>query len=307
MNVILSGESGFVGQNLKAYLRDNSDINLKYLKRVSNASSEDLTWENLGMISHTDAIIHLAGKAHDLANTAQPEEYYEVNFELTKRLYKVFLMSDAKKFIFLSSVKAAANKVEGELTEEVKPMPVGHYGKSKLMAEEYIMNEKLPPGKSYHILRPCMIHGPGNKGNLNLLYKLFILKRIPYPLAAFDNRRSFLSVENLCFTIKELLDRNDIPQGVYNIADSESLSTTEVITLLSLSTGIKPLFLNIPRGIIKFVSEIGDLFKLGLGSQNFEKLTENYVVSNQKIKQSLNKELPVSARDGILKTGQSFR
>jgi hypothetical protein len=94
---------------------------------------------------------------------------------------------------------------------------------------------------------------------------------------------------------------------VYNIADSESLSTTEVITLLSLSTGIKPLFLNIPQGIIKFVAEIGDLFKLGLGSQNLEKLTENYVVSNQKIKQSLNKELPVSARDGILKTGQSFR
>jgi nucleoside-diphosphate-sugar epimerase len=152
-----------------------------------------------------------------------------------------------------------------------------------------------------------MIHGPGNKGNLNLLYNLFILKRIPYPLVAFDNRRSFLSVENLCFTIKELLDRNDIPSGVYNIADSESLSTTEVITLLSLSTGIKPLFLNIPQGIIKFVAEIGDLFKLGLGSQNLEKLTENYVVSNQKIKQSLNKELPVSARDGILKTGQSFR
>jgi nucleoside-diphosphate-sugar epimerase len=88
--------------------------------------------------------------------------------------------------------------VEGVLTEEVEPKPLTHYGKSKLMAEEYILSQPLSVGKSYYILRPCMIHGPGNKGNLNLLYQI-VQKGIPYPLAAFENKRSFLSIENLCF------------------------------------------------------------------------------------------------------------
>ena len=102
----------------------------------------------------------------------------------------------------LSSVKAAADEINGELTEEIIPKPSTHYGKSKLLAEEYILSKVLPPGKRVYIIRPCMIHGPGNKGNLNLLYQL-VRKNVPWPLASFDNKRSFCSIENLCFVIKE--------------------------------------------------------------------------------------------------------
>ncbi|MDP4679990.1 MAG: nucleoside-diphosphate-sugar epimerase, partial [Cyclobacteriaceae bacterium] len=100
------------------------------------------------------------------------------------------------------------------------------------MTEEYIQSQPLPQGKSYYILRPCMIHGPGNKGNLNLLYKL-ISNGIPYPLAAFENKRSFLSVENLCFVIRELLERDDIPSGIYNVSDDEVLSSNTLIKLIA--------------------------------------------------------------------------
>ena len=120
----------------------------------------------------TTSIVHLAGKAHDIKNASNPEEYYETNFELTKRLYDAFLKSNAKKFIFISSVKAAADKVDGILTEDILPNPETHYGLSKLKAEEYILSQELPADKAYYIIRPCMIHGHGNKGNLNLCIRL---------------------------------------------------------------------------------------------------------------------------------------
>src|SRR5690606_1547157 len=115
-----------------------------------------------------------------------------------------FLKRDAEVFIYMSSVKAAADTVDGILTEEKQPNPKTPYGQSKRKAEEYLLNATLPEGKRVYILRPCMIHGPGNKGNLNLLYK-FVQKGIPYPLAAFENRRSFLSIDNLNFVILQLL------------------------------------------------------------------------------------------------------
>jgi nucleoside-diphosphate-sugar epimerase len=115
-------------------------------------------------------------------------------------LYDQFLQSKAKKFIYISCVKAAADTVDGVLTEDVLPNPVTAYGKSKLMAENYI-SANIPADKQVYILRSCMIHGPGNKGNLNLLHGI-VKKGISYPFGAFKNVRSFLSIENICFVIK---------------------------------------------------------------------------------------------------------
>lgn len=293
--IYITGASGFVGQNLVAYLA-NFDLN-KLIR-------EDLITSAF-FNSDADAIIHLAGKAHDLKKTSNPDEYYQVNFELTKKLYNAFLKSDAKKFIFISSVKASADSVQGILSEDDLPDPKTHYGKSKLMAEEYIQSQPLPQGKSYYILRPCMIHGPGNKGNLNLLYK-FVQKGIPYPLSAFENKRSFLSVENLCFVINSLLDK-DIPSGIYNVADDEALSTNEVVEILSESIGKKARLWKISSSFIRFIANIGDKIKLPLNSERLDKLTESYVVSNAKIKKAIRKDLPLTTRAGLIITANSFK
>ena len=178
-NILITGVSGFVGKNLKSYLIKNGFM----LQTMSIRYGLPLT------IPKTDCIIHLSGKAHDLKNVSNPSSYYQDNFELTKQLYDAFLDSNAKKFIFLSTVKAVADNVNGVLTEDTIPNPQTHYGKSKLLAEQYIQSHPPPHGKSYYILRPCMIHGPNNKGNLNLLYQ-FVKKGFPYPLGAFQNYRN---------------------------------------------------------------------------------------------------------------------
>ncbi len=296
--LLITGASGFVGINLTRYLKGTVDIDSLSRDNLNNIPAISL--------NGYQTIIHLAGKAHDLQKVAVPANYYKVNFELTKQLYDAFLKSDARQFIFMSSVKAAADTVEGVLNEDALPNPQTHYGKSKLMAEEYIQSRGLPEGKSYFILRPCMIHGPGNKGNLNLLYK-FVSKGLPYPLAAFENKRSFLSVENLCFIIKELVEPNGIPPGVYHVADDEALSTNQIVSLLSEGLNKDPRLLHVPAKLISLVARIGDFLKLPLNTERLRKLTENYVVSNQKIKHVLKKELPLSAREGILKTASAFK
>jgi len=291
MRIYLTGSSGFVGSSVVNYFGTNR------ITKHKRGNDFEIVRESV--------IIHLAGKAHDLKRTSAPDEYYRVNTELTKKIYDTFLSSEAKVFITLSSVKAAADEVKGYLTEEFIPTPVTHYGKSKLLAEQYILSKDIPVGKRVYILRPCMIHGPGNKGNLNLLYKL-TAKGIPWPLGAFDNKRSFCSVDNLLFIIKELIERDDILSGVYNVADNDPLGTNMLISLIAKSKNRNPIIWRIPPKIMNLLAKIGDLIQLPLNSERLEKLTQNYVVSNKKILNAIGKDLPLKATDGMMKTLNSF-
>ena len=292
MSIFITGGAGFVGINLGRFLCSNNSI-VNYKK-----DSPILIQENV--------VIHLAGKAHDLKNISSPDEYYKVNTGLTKEVFDAFLASNARVFIILSSVKALADEVDGELNEDFTPNPITHYGKSKLLAEQYILSKQIPEGKRVYILRPCMIHGPGNKGNLNLLYKL-VSRGFPWPLGVFENKRSFCSIDNLMFIIKELIEREDIPSGVYNVADDEALSTKDVISILAESQNRRPKVWKVPKGLIKSLAKLGDVLRLPLTTERLHKLTESYVVSNQKIKSAIGKPLPVSAKNGLLKTFNSFQ
>lgn len=291
MSIYLTGATGFVGKNLITYLGDKFHIN-KYSRGSEINIKEDI-------------VIHLAGKAHDLKKATSDNDYYLVNTDFTKDVFNAFLSSDAKVFIFLSSVKAVADEVNEILTEERIPKPITHYGKSKLFAEQYILNKELPKEKNVYILRPCMIHGPGNKGNLNFLYK-FVNNNFPWPLRAFENKRSFCSIDNLCFIIKELIETDQIPSGIYNIADNEPVSTNELIELIFEILGKKAIFWNIPKSFIKALSKFGDIFNLPLNSERLNKLTENYCVSNNKIIKAINKPLPLTAKEGFIITLNSF-
>jgi len=294
MKVTITGATGFVGTNLQNYLSHSYQIE-PYSIRYFPEQKFDLK---------TNAVIHLAGKAHDLKNVSKPTEYYEANFELTKQFFDAFLVSDAKTFIFISTVKACADEVEGILTEDSDCNPKTHYGIAKKMAEDYILN--LPNGKRVYILRPCMIHGQGNKGNLNLLYKI-VARGIPWPLGAFENKRSFLSIENLCFIVKELLKDESIPSGIYNLADDEALSTNELIKILGNSLGKKSKIWKINSSFIKLAAKFGDSLHLPLNSERLQKLTSDYVVSNRKIISAIGKSLPVTTEQGLMTTFKSFK
>ncbi|MEJ5104631.1 NAD-dependent epimerase/dehydratase family protein [Chryseobacterium sp. MYb328] len=296
MNVIITGASGFVGKNLLKYLEDNQCNSIGISLRAN--------WK---LSRNFDALIHLAGKAHDTANTSADEEYFKINTELTKKLFDEFIDSDIKDFFYFSSVKATADTVDGVLYENHSSDPKTPYGKSKLLAEEYLLSKEIPTGKRLFIIRPCMIHGPGNKGNLNLLYKV-VEKGIPWPLASFENQRSFLSIDNLNFLILQILKNKNINSGIYNFADDDFISTNKLIQIISKTSGRKPKLLKISKGLVISIAKLGDKIKLPLNSERLKKLTESYAVSNAKIKEALQiSKLPVSAEEGLTKTIKSFQ
>ena len=309
MKILITGVHGFVGSNLvKALSREHTIYGLDIICPTKEGVKYTFSWDYLDKedgIPEVDAIIHLAGKAHDTKNQTVSDVYFKVNTGLTQKIYDYFLKSKAKKFIFFSTAKAAADKVDGILTEDVVPSPVGPYGESKIAAEKYIQ-EHLNDEKQVYILRPCMIHGPGNKGNLNLLYGV-VKKGIPWPLGAFENRRTFTSIENLNFVIEGLLTK-DVPTGIYNMGDDEALSTNELIEEICKSLGKKAHIWKLPKGLMYGVAKVGGALHLPLDSERLRKLTENYISSNAKIKKALGVDkMPVDAREGLKTTLESFK
>jgi len=307
MNILITGINGFVGSNLIRTFHLNHKINgLDIIPLFHDGVSNVYRWDEIDHLPPTDIIIHLAGIAHDLKRVSDEQDYFNVNVGLTKKIFDYFRQSKSSKFIFFSSVKAAADRIiSGMLTEEATPSPVTAYGKSKLEAEKYILNFDLQESKKIFILRPCMILGPGNKGNLNLLFNL-VSKGIPWPLGSFENQRSFCSIENICFIIEELINRTDIPSGIFNVADDDPISINELIRLIALSVNKKGKVLHFPAKFINTIAKIGDFLRLPLNTERLQKLTESYVVSNAKLKNAIGKKLPVSSREGLLKTFRSF-
>ena len=317
MKILITGVHGFVGSNLVRYLAPANEIyGLDIVAPEKEGVIKTYSWDDLdaGLVPAVDAIVHLAGKAHDTKNQAAAELYFKVNTGLTQKMFDFFLAhSDIRKFVFFSTAKAAADKVEGVLTEDVVPAPVGPYGESKIAAERYILDkletlnlEPETPAKQVYIFRPCMIHGPGNKGNLNLLYNV-VRKGIPWPLGAFENRRTFTSVENICFAVNGVLTK-DVPSGIYNMGDDEALSTNELIEEICKSLGKKARIWRLPKGLMNGVAKVGGWLHLPLDPERLRKLTENYISSNAKIKKALGVErMPVDAREGLKVTLESFK
>jgi len=308
MKILITGVHGFVGSNLVTSLSKEHDIyGLDIIAPEKEGIIKTYSWEDLdaGNVPEVDAIVHLAGKAHDTKNQAAAEVYFKVNTGLTQKIYDYFLKSTAKKFVFFSTAKAAADKVDGVLTEDVVPSPVGPYGESKIKAEEYILSH-MPSDKDVYIFRPCMIHGPGNEGNLNLLYNV-VRKGIPWPLGAFENRRTFTSVENICFAVNGVLTR-DVESGIYNMGDDEALSTNELIEEICKSLGKKAHIWKLPKGMMNGFAKLGGWLHLPLNPERLRKLTESYISSNSKIKKALGVEkMPVDAREGLKVTFESFK
>lgn len=312
MNILITGSTGFVGSN---FTNKWSNVHTLYGLDIRESNEYGIvhtySWDELQDIPKTDAIVHLAGKAHDTKNESLAEEYFEINVGLTKRIFEHFLQSDAKTFVFFSSVKAAKDSTEGKvLKEDVVPEPVGPYGESKIKAEEYLLS-KLPQvesmNKKLFIVRPCMIHGPGNKGNLNLLYNV-VSKGVPWPLGSYENRRSFCSIDNIAYVVEQLIVKENIENGIYHVCDDEALSTNELIALIAQSVNKSPRIWKLLKPLINSLATVGGALRLPLTKERLTKLTENYVVSNEKIKKALDiDKMPVSAEEGFNKTLKSFQ
>ncbi len=289
------GNSGFIGSSLIASLP--SCIGISYREN---------DWKS--KVINCESVINLIGKAHDHSGNFTKEDFFNVNVEISKDIFKNFINSEAKLFVHISSISAIEEyESNKELKENDICSPESWYGKSKREAERWLLSQPLPNDKKIIIIRPPMVHGAGDKGNLKLLYKL-ISRGIPYPLSSFENKRSFISIDNFCFYIQQIIQNPDkLESGIYHIADEEPISTIEIINIIKKVTNKNVPNIVLPKGLVKAIARFGDRLSIPLNSKRLKKLTSNLLVSNEKIKKALNiEELPLTAKEGLEKTINSF-
>ena len=284
MKFLITGAYGFVGTNLCKYLAEKGHeclaLDIPAAKRDGVPYASFYTWDGLDKLPVVDAVVHLAGKAHDLKKVASEQSYFDINVGLTE---KIFAAAKTTRFIYFSSSKADANG--------------NAYGRSKLAAEQFLNGRAI-------VLRPAMIHGPGNKGNLNLLWGI-ARRGLPWPLAAFENKRSFTSIANICAAVEALCERGE--NGIYPIADDEMLSTNRLIELIAETCGKRAKLWRVPKGVMRMVAKIGDVLHLPLNTERIVKLTEDSFVNNSHLKSQLGwKRMPIRAEEGMRRTLRSF-
>lgn len=300
MKIAIFGSSGFIGKNLLK--------SLKLKTELQEISLRNTSWRNNINID-TNVFINLVGKAHDHKGTVTEKDYYYANVELAENIFEIFKKSNADLFIHISSI-AALEEFESTkpLVESDECHPFSVYGQSKRKAEQWLINQSLSGNKKLIIIRPPMVHGPGDKGNLGLLYNI-ISKGIPYPLASFKNERSFISIDNFIFYIEEIIEKsNSLENGIYHISDNETVSTSKIVEIIKEVLQKKIPNISVPKLIIKKLARIGDFIPLPFNTNRLKKMTNALVVSNQKINAALTvRQLPFSAEEGLIKTIKSFK
>ncbi len=286
MKILITGAYGFVGTNLCKYLTDKGHeciaLDLPAAKREGVPYKGFYSWDLLDSLPEVDAVVHLAGKAHDLKKVADPQSYFDINVGLTQKIFSA-TEGKSKRFIYFSSIKA----LDGDTP----------YAKSKREAEKWLDGRAI-------VLEPAMIHGPGNKGNLNLLVQV-VKKGIPWPLAKFENRRSFTSIGNICAAVEALAERGT--NGIYPICDDAPISTNDLIRLIAEAYGKKARLWRIPKWMMRTVAGIGSIIHLPLNLERLGKLTEDSVVDNSALRSALGwTAMPVDATEGMKATLKEF-
>lgn len=184
------------------------------------------------------AIVHLAGIAH---RRASRRELADVNVGLTERIARQAAATGAR-FLFMSSVKVHGEHSHAALTEASPIAPQDAYAESKAVAEERL---RAIAGLRLAVLRPPLVYGPGVKANFRALMRA-IASGWPLPLAAIDNRRSFIYAGNLADAIVHCLDA----EGTYLVSDGEALSTPQLCRELGAALGQPARLVPFPPGLL---------------------------------------------------------
>jgi UDP-glucose 4-epimerase len=219
--VIVTGSTGFVGRSLAAQLDGPFE--------ALHFGAAD--WR--GELEATDfaqaTVLHLAGRAHHGGTT---EEFRDDNVEKTRAIVEAAASGGARRVVFLSTIKVNGEETrERAFTAEDPPAPEDEYGRSKWAAENAIVDAGSRSGLEYTIVRAPLVYGAGVRGNLLTLLRLAD-SGLPLPLAAIDNKRSFLHVDDLA---RLLLACAAVPHAAgrtYLAAHAAPASTPRLVTLM---------------------------------------------------------------------------
>jgi len=275
MKILVTGGSGYLGSSFI-----NQYKNKFAFKSFSLLTQEikNINFDNIDIILHCAALVH--------QKIEHPyEKYHEINVNYTVILAKLAKENGVKHFIFISTIAVYGEDKE-KLDENTPYEPITPYGKSKLEAEKELL--KLNDNNfTVSIIRPPMIYGKNAPGNIDSLIKL--VKKLPIlPLGKIENKRSFISIQNLCYIIDEIINQKQ--NGVFLASDDEPLSTSKLIELIAKNLNKKIYLIKIP-----FFESLLKLVKPSFHKRLYGSLE----VDNTLTKEKLNQKNPYSVENGI--------
>ena len=255
--VLLTGAAGFVGRHLVPLLSREGWI-VRRVVRDPSSDSSDVVIRSIGpdtdwsaALQGVDAVVHLAAHVHRPPSESESGPYRAVNTEGTLNLARCADKAGVRRFVFVSTILVHGRSSDGRapFSERDVLTPLGHYGVSKAAAEAGLKDLAQGSDMRITVIRPPLVYGSGAKGNFSTLLGA-VRRGIPLPFASIDNRRAFLSVDNLASFIAVRLAAQDGNFEVFLLADAEQVSTPEFVRRLARAAGVKSRLFPMPVALL---------------------------------------------------------
>ncbi len=323
--ILVTGATGFIashlipilnqhGWQIIAAVRSNCSQSLSTPMKtiVVGDINKNTDWQEA--LKGVDTIIHLAARAHILQDDAlDPEaEFLKVNTLGTSNLVKQAIQANVKHFIFISSIGAITTLSDKILTENSICQPETPYGKSKLKAEKDLIELAKNSHMAWTILRPTLVYGQGNPGNMERLMKL-VQRKLPLPFGAINNRRSFVYVGNLVDAITTIIIHPNAANQTFIISDGEDLSTPQLIHQIANCLESPCSLLPVPLSLLKLIGYMGDGIEqvrqkpFIINSSTIDRLSGSLWVDSSKLRHTLNWQPPYTFEQGLKETFQNHQ
>jgi UDP-glucose 4-epimerase len=294
--VALTGATGFIGQRLLRELPKRGYRLRVLLRRPSTVAMESASAvvgdlarpQNMAAaLADVDAVIHSAGVAHAMSGVPE-DDYRMLNTGATIGLARAAQRAGAKRFVFLSSIRAQSGPAADEvLTEDLAPRPTDAYGRSKLAAEQGLTELAI----DWVALRPVLVYGAGVKGNMAHLLRLACMP-YPLPLGALAGRRSLLALDNLVAAVDAVLSAPAPLRRPLIVADAEPLTIPDMITAMRRGLGRRAGLITVPPRLIEAV------LRTAGWSEIYQRLAGSLVADAAALRR-LNWAPSVSTREGL--------
>jgi nucleoside-diphosphate-sugar epimerase len=269
MTVLVTGGSGFVGGRLVRRLADQGAAVRATHRRDSLTPLAGVEWWPLPAldderrlaeaVAGCDTVVHLAGLAHEPGRDAsRAAEFRSINTEGTRLLARAAARNGVRKFIFVSSIAAVCTRSDAPVDDRTPCAPTDAYGWSKFEAEQALAAELKDSAADWCILRPPLVYGPGNPGNMRRLIRL-MGTGLPLPLASIRNRRSFIFVDNLVDAILSVLQHEGVVRSTYVLSDGSDFSTPDLVRALASAVGCRVRLLAIPVSLLRILGRAADV------------------------------------------------
>jgi nucleoside-diphosphate-sugar epimerase len=315
--VVVTGANGFIGNHLCRRLVESSKEVTACIRAQADASllavipgrlnvhripSVGADADLARVFSSADAVIHLAGRAHVMRETAATplDEFRKVNVGGTETLASIAAQQGVKRFIYMSSVKVNGEATNGHPFHADDPPGYSDpYGQSKWEAEERLRQIAAGTAMQWVVVRPPLVYGPGVRGNfLTLLRSVFC--RLPLPLGSIHNRRSLVSVFNLSDFVCLLLDHPAAANSRFLVSDQYDLSTPELLRCIAEALHCPSRIIPCPEAALHVAAAV-----LGRSSVT-QRLCSSLVVDTQKATDSLRWSAPTTLSWGLSRTAEWF-